>query len=239
MWPSGVPRAGHYNLSVFRHLRIVLTTGRGDGTPRAIRSRFSEQTLWCPGEKSDFSSFAIKRLLSTRPCGGPYDASRVWWRAPISFALSLSRSPFLFSFFRSFSLARRAPSVSRSRGVTAHFCAVAAKKSAYSCANLLRVPSVREIRLLVDRNGARASPFSLLCAPSRQSPIGSSLVITAAVATIVAATDARVLPPLFPEIFTTLLSSPVMEHTTLADRAAMVSRARETRPLRINALVDA
>lgn len=209
--------------SVFRHLRNVLTTGRGDGTPRAIRSRFSEQVLRCPGEKSDFLSFAIKRSLSTCPCGGPYDASRVCGGARLSVSLShtfVSRiySPFLSLRSLSFShspVLFLAYSEPRSRGITTHFCAVVEKKSIYPCANLLRVPSVRDTLARRSERSARVALFPPLRAFS---PIADWIVIGYNRRHHRHHRRCQYYPPLFPEIFTTLLSFSIMERAMVARR---------------------
>lgn len=56
--------------AVFRHLSIEVTRGSVARTARANRGAFFEQPLRCPGEYSDFSSFAIKRWLSRPVLGG-------------------------------------------------------------------------------------------------------------------------------------------------------------------------
>lgn len=162
-------------LDVFCHLRIQLTTGSGGYLARAIRSGFLDQPLRCPDKKSDFSSFAIKRLLScpVLAAGRMYDASReCWWRAPISLLhsfLSHTSAP-LFCFLRLVN-SRFLSTASRQ-----FFCDVRMikgknflntkknkeKQEVYSYANLLRERYACSSSIA--ESSARASPFSLLCA---------------------------------------------------------------------------
>lgn len=146
-------------------------------------------------------------------CGGARLSASLS-RLFVSRSLSLSLISFSRAPARSLSFSHTPPS--RVAASSRRIFALLQEKKCISLCESSCIYRACEIRLLINRNGARASPFSLLYAPSRQSPIGSSLVITAA-------TAMPVLPTLFLEIFTTLLSFSIMECAMVAERW---SRAR-------------